>query len=72
MAQRAENKPVFTERSALCAFTYELRRNNGMKNVKRGEIYYADLSPVIGSEQDGTRREPVQPNNDCGTHYKQS
>ena len=26
-----------------------------MKNVKRGEIYYADLSPVIGSEQDGTR-----------------
>ena len=26
-----------------------------MKNVKRGAIYYADLSPVIGSEQDGTR-----------------
>lgn len=26
-----------------------------MRNVKRGEIYYADLSPVIGSEQDGTR-----------------
>ena len=24
-------------------------------NVKRGEIYYADLSPVIGSEQGGTR-----------------
>ena len=23
--------------------------------VKRGEIYYADLSPVIGSEQGGTR-----------------
>ena len=22
--------------------------------VKRGEIYYADLSPVIGSEQGGT------------------
>ena len=55
MAQRAENKPAFTERSALCAFTYELRRNNGMKNVKRGEIYYADLSPAVGSEQDGVR-----------------
>lgn len=24
-------------------------------NVKRGEIYYADLSPVIGSEQAGIR-----------------
>lgn len=23
--------------------------------VKRGDIYYADLSPVIGSEQGGTR-----------------
>ena len=26
-----------------------------MKQVKRGEIYYADLSLVVGSEQDGTR-----------------
>ena len=26
-----------------------------MKKVKRGEIYYANLSPVVGSEQDGTR-----------------
>lgn len=24
-------------------------------NVKRGDIYYADLSPVIGSEQGGVR-----------------
>lgn len=24
-------------------------------NIKRGDIYYADLSPVIGSEQGGTR-----------------
>ena len=23
--------------------------------VKRGEIYYADLSPVVGSEQGGVR-----------------
>ena len=23
--------------------------------VKRGEIYYADLSPVVGSEQGGMR-----------------
>jgi len=29
----------------------------GVKNmsVKRGEIYYADLSPVVGSEQGGIR-----------------
>lgn len=26
-----------------------------MKDIKRGEIYYADLSPVIGSEQGGVR-----------------
>ncbi len=26
-----------------------------MKQVKRGEIYFADLSPVVGSEQMGIR-----------------
>ena len=26
-----------------------------MNNIKRGEIYYADLSPVVGSEQGGVR-----------------
>ena len=26
-----------------------------MSMVKRGDIYYADLSPVVGSEQGGTR-----------------
>ena len=25
------------------------------KEVKRGEVFYADLSPVVGSEQGGTR-----------------
>jgi len=25
------------------------------KTIKRGEIYYAELNPVIGSEQGGTR-----------------
>ena len=33
-----------------------LRRVNLMESfVKRGDIYYADLSPVVGSEQGGTR-----------------
>jgi len=26
-----------------------------MKKIKRGDIYYADLSPVVGSEQGGNR-----------------
>lgn len=26
-----------------------------MNNIKRGDIYYADLSPVVGSEQGGIR-----------------
>ena len=26
-----------------------------MNEVKRGDLYYADLSPIIGSEQDGVR-----------------
>ena len=27
-----------------------------MENIKRGDIFYADLSPVVGNEQGGTRR----------------
>lgn len=30
-------------------------RNGICMNIKRGEIYYADLSPVVGSEQGGVR-----------------
>ena len=36
--------------------------------VKRGEIYYANLSPVIGSEQDGIRPVLVVQNN-IGNKY---
>ena len=39
-----------------------------MKNVKRGEIYYADLSPVIGSEQDGMRPVLIL-QNDIGNRF---
>ncbi len=28
---------------------------NGEVMIKRGELYYADLSPVVGSEQGGVR-----------------
>jgi len=34
-----------------------------MDNIKRGELYYADLSPVIGSEQGGIRPVLIIQNN---------
>ena len=37
-------------------------------SVKRGDIYYADLSPVVGSEQGGTRPVLIV-QNDLGTRY---
>jgi mRNA interferase MazF len=36
--------------------------------VKRGDIYYADLSPVIGSEQGGVRPVLIV-QNDIGNRY---
>ena len=36
--------------------------------VKRGELYYADLSPVVGSEQGGVRPVLVV-QNDVGNKY---
>ena len=39
-----------------------------MLNVKRGELYYADLSPVVGSEQGGVRPVLVV-QNDIGNKY---
>ena len=37
-------------------------------SVKRGEIYYADLSPVVGSEQGGIRPVLII-QNDIGNKY---
>ena len=39
--------------------------NRKEREIKRGDIYYADLSPVIGSEQGG-RRPIIVIQNDCG------
>ena len=39
-----------------------------MEDIKRGEIYYADLSPVVGSEQGGIRPIVVL-QNDIGNKY---
>ena len=45
--------------------------------VSRGDIFYADLRPVVGSEQGGVRPvliserygKPLQPYDHCGSHY---
>ena len=37
-------------------------------NVKRGDIYYADLSPVVGSEQGGVRPVLIVQNNMGNRH----
>ena len=37
-------------------------------NIKRGDIYYADLSPVVGSEQGGMRPVLIV-QNDIGNKY---
>ena len=39
-----------------------------IKLIKRGELYYADLSPVVGSEQGGIRPVLVI-QNDVGNKY---
>ncbi len=39
-----------------------------MDDIKRGDLYYADLSPVIGSEQGGVRPVLVVQNN-VGNKY---
>ena len=38
------------------------------KEVKRGEVFYADLSPVVGSEQGGVRPVLIV-QNDVGNRY---
>lgn len=52
-----KNKTIDTTRRSFAILrtaAFYLWRNE-MKRIKRGEIYYADLHPVVGSEQDGAR-----------------
>lgn len=41
---------------------------NAVKSIKRGEIYYADLRPVVGSEQGGIRPVLIVQNNVGNKH----
>lgn len=38
-------------------------RRQGVREIKRGELYYADLCPVVGSEQGGIRPVLIVQNN---------
>ena len=53
-------------------FIYRIRnpkeRTDRTVNIKRGDIYYADLSPVVGSEQGGIRPVLIV-QNDVGNRY---
>ena len=49
------------------AVLYFAERKQKM-NIKRGDIYYADLSPVVGSEQGGLRPVLIV-QNDVGNKY---
>ena len=46
----------------------KLLEREDIMNIKRGEIYYADLSPVVGSEQGGVRPVLIV-QNDVGNKY---
>lgn len=46
----------------------ETERVSGLMIIKRGDIFYADLNPVVGSEQGGLRPVLVV-QNDIGNHY---
>jgi len=45
-----------------------LGRMNRPTNIRRGDVFYADLSPVIGSEQGGVRPVLIL-QNDVGNKY---
>ena len=47
--------------------TSKYRKDKKM-NIRRGDIYYADLSPVVGSEQGGLRPVLIV-QNDVGNKY---
>ena len=45
-----------------------MKMQNGEEGIRRGDIYYADLSPVVGSEQGGVRPVLIV-QNDMGNRY---
>ena len=54
--------------NSVPAWENESGLTEGPSSVKRGDIYYADLSPVVGSEQGGVRPVLII-QNDTGNRY---
>ncbi len=67
------SKKVFFDSDYFCPekvriFLKRFAERETEMNIKRGEIYYADLSPVVGSEQGGIRPVLIV-QNDVGNRY---
>lgn len=52
----------------LSVFIFQYKGRFIMQKIKRGDIYFADFSPAIGSEQNG-ERPCVVIQNDVGNHH---
>ena len=63
-----ENESGLTERTFGGGYFFRRSVNFVDTSVKRGDIYYADLSPVVGSEQGGVRPVLII-QNDTGNRY---
>lgn len=60
-------KNIIAEKSDYVSAERDILEQN-LNNIRRGEIYYADLSPVVGSEQGGMRPVLIV-QNDIGNKY---
>lgn len=63
-----ENESGLTEADFGDGYFFRRSVNFVDTSVKRGDIYYADLSPVVGSEQGGVRPVLII-QNDTGNRY---
>jgi len=63
-----ENESGLTEETFGDGYFFRRSVNVVDTSVKRGDIYYADLSPVVGSEQGGVRPVLII-QNDTGNRY---
>ena len=52
----------------MASSTHSNDKNGAVQSVRRGDIFYADLSPVVGSEQGGLRPVLII-QNDVGNRY---
>ena len=67
MIKHAGNEARITMKTARTAKSGKFKGETDM-NIKRGDIYYADLSPVVGSEQGGLRPVLIV-QNDVGNRF---